>query len=87
MANKWFYFKQTMRQAVFNLFCDDKNLRQWLMSEEDHEHYKQLFIDYRKIEAERDMWYNVAQVSNQKLQYMIEWVNANWSKNNEKQRI
>lgn len=54
------------------------------MTEDEHEHYRQMCLDYEKLQAERDMWYNVAQVSNTKLYQMIEWGNANWRKCNEK---
>ncbi len=82
--NKWWYLVRTFKQVWFNLFCKDKDARQWLMSEEDHEYYIQMRLDYAKLKAERDMWYNIAQVSNSKLQYMVEWVNKNWSKQYEK---
>lgn len=84
MASKWSYLARESKRILFNLFCNRQSSRLWLMTEDEHEHYRQMCLDYEKLQAERDMWYNVAQVSNTKLYQMIEWGNANWRKCNEK---
>ena len=82
--SKWYWFKVTMKELLVNLFIKDCKARTWMVSEDRLEYLQQVERDYAKIKAERDMWYNIAQVSNEKLNATITWVNANWRAQNEK---
>lgn len=85
MASKWYYLVQTVKQVWFNLLCNQKDLRQWMMSEEDHEQYKQLWLENKTLKAEKDMWYKIADANARKITFLTEWINVNWeSRNNEK---
>lgn len=87
MLSKWYWFIDTLKLVIKNLFVKDPVGRHWLISEDRLENYQRLERNYNLIQAEKDMWYNVAQTNQQKLEYMTQWVNANWRVQNEKQSI
>lgn len=82
--SKWYWFFDCLKLAFMSILTKEDVSRHWVISEDRLEHYQQLERDYVKIKAERDMWYNIAQLKTQKFEDAVNWINANWRGTNEK---
>lgn len=84
MLSKWYWFFDSLKLIIKSLFVKDPTGRHWVITEDRLQKFQTIEKNYNLIQAEKDMWYNVAQTNQQKLEYMTQWVNANWRVQNEK---
>lgn len=76
--SKWHWFVKNLKQIVKNLFIRNPKCIYWMITYEELQKYQNIEKDYLRIKAERDMWYNIAQVNSEKFNSIVNWVNANW---------
>ena len=67
-----------------NIVTKEPKCRHWIVSEDRLQNYQKIQKDYKKIQAERDMWYHIAQDMTYKFDSTVEWINKNWRGGNEK---
>ena len=82
--SKWYWTFETLKAIIYNWLCDDPKNRYWLISEPRLEHYQKISREYDIMNAERDMWCNIAQTNAQKLQCVVSHFNEEWRVRNEK---
>lgn len=75
--SKWYWFVNNFKQIV-NLFIRNPKCPYCIITYEELKKYQNIEKDYLRIKAERDMWYNIAQVASEKFNSTVNWINANW---------
>lgn len=81
---RWYWFIQNLLIVFRNLFIKEPECRYWLLREDRLEHYQKVDKELVRANAERELWFNICQLKQQKLESAIEFINANWRVNNEK---
>lgn len=77
---KWYWYKETLNQIVFNLFCKDSNRRYWMVTEDRLEQLQQIEKDYKLVKAEADLYRIMYQTQQQKNNELVNWFKENWGK-------
>jgi hypothetical protein len=74
---KWYWYKETMNQIVFNLFCEDSDRRYWMVTEDRLVQLQQMEKDYKLVKAEADLYRTMYQTQQQKLNEVMVWAQEN----------
>lgn len=82
--SRWYWFIQNLLTVFRNLFIKEPECRYWLLREDRLEHYQKVDKELVRANAERELWFNICQLKQQKLESAIEFINTNWRAQNEK---